>query len=171
MSFVSRYTGEEISEHQHIFQSIEMILTTRIGTRVMRRDFGSRLMDLIDANLDANGITAIYAATNEAIAIWEPRVEVLRTRMDPEGFKRGVVILIITLLVDGEVVEQDFFFPLNPSTSTPTGDPQTPLDPSTPTGDPSTPLDPSTPTSSGFNTFLFGSDQTFIFGNNIFGWE
>ena len=117
----------------------------------MRRDFGSRLMDLIDANLDANGVTAIYAAVNEAIAIWEPRVEVVRTRMDTEGFKQGVVNLIITLRVDGEVIEQNF-------TIAPT--PETPLEPSTP-------IAPETD----FNVYLFGNDNVFTFGDQVFGWS
>jgi len=67
-------TGTELSGKQHVQQSIRDILTTRIGTRVMRRDYGSRLPELIDAPLNRANMIEIYAATAEALDTWEPRV-------------------------------------------------------------------------------------------------
>ena len=104
----SRKTGQPISETAHIFESIETILTTPIGSRVMRRDFGSHLPRLIGSPLNRSTITAIYAATNEAIAIWEPRVEVVQTQMDLEQAKAGIVNLRIALRIQGEIVTGDF---------------------------------------------------------------
>jgi len=54
-------------------QSIRKILTTSIGTRVMRREFGSELMSLIDAPMEGRVLLALYVATANAIARWEPR--------------------------------------------------------------------------------------------------
>ena len=68
----SRRNGQPLSEIEHIFQSIEMILTTPIGSRVMRRNFGSHLPRILGRPLNESTITAIYAAANEAIATWEP---------------------------------------------------------------------------------------------------
>jgi phage baseplate assembly protein W len=39
----------------------------------MRRDFGSRLRDLIDAKMARRNVLAVYAAAAEAIHKWEPR--------------------------------------------------------------------------------------------------
>lgn len=105
--FVSRRTGQEITENDHILQSIEMILTTRIGTRVMRRDFGSRLPELVDQPLTPETITAIYAAANEAIAIWEQRVRVIGSKLnlDTAKVKSGVYDLTLYLEKDGEPLE------------------------------------------------------------------
>ena len=103
----SRQTGQPISEIAHIFESIETILTTPIGSRVMRREFGSHLPRLVDEPLNRSTITAIYAATNEAIAIWEPRVRIIQTQMDVEQAKQGIVNLRIILNIDGEIVEGD----------------------------------------------------------------
>ena len=41
-------SGRAISETAHILQSVRDILTTPIGTRVMRRDYGSEIFSLID---------------------------------------------------------------------------------------------------------------------------
>ncbi len=42
-------TGRNLTGLDHLHQSIADILSTPIGTRVMRRDYGSRLPELIDA--------------------------------------------------------------------------------------------------------------------------
>lgn len=67
-------TGKPLEGIAHLRQSIRDILTTPIGSRVMRRDYGSRLFELIDAPLNARTIAEIYAATVEAIVRWEPRI-------------------------------------------------------------------------------------------------
>lgn len=54
----------------HVHQSIQTILTTPIGARVMRRDFGSDIPSLVDAPMNAANIMALFAATAAAL---EPR--------------------------------------------------------------------------------------------------
>lgn len=70
---VSAIGGAPLSDWQHTEQSIAKILTTPIGSRVMRREFGSRLHDLIDAKMVQRNVLALYVAAAEAIARWEPR--------------------------------------------------------------------------------------------------
>lgn len=71
-------TGKRLSGLSHLRQSIRDILTTPVGSRVMRRDYGSRLFDLIDAPLNPQTLVEIYAATAEALMRWEPRLRVTR---------------------------------------------------------------------------------------------
>lgn len=68
-------TGAQISDLDHIRQSISKILLTPIGTRVMRRDFGSLIPDLIDQPLHGKTRMQLMAASVMAIAAWEPRVD------------------------------------------------------------------------------------------------
>ena len=63
-------TGKSIEGAAWIRQAITDILTTPIGTRVGRRDYGSRLFELTDSTLNKGGLLAIYAATIEAIDKW-----------------------------------------------------------------------------------------------------
>ena len=67
-----RTTGKKLHGVDHIRQSIIDILTTPIGSRVMRRDYGSRLFELLDQPLHRQTVVQIYAATAEALFI-EPR--------------------------------------------------------------------------------------------------
>lgn len=61
-------TGGILTGFDHVQQSIRCILTTPIGSRVMRRDFGSELFELIDRPLTDQVILAIYAAVVMALA-------------------------------------------------------------------------------------------------------
>ena len=99
--FVNRHTGAPISEREQILQSIDVILTTPIGSRVMRRDFGSRLPDLIDSGIHPAGVTAVYAAVNESIARWEPRAQIIRTRLDISEVEDGILKLVLDLRILG----------------------------------------------------------------------
>jgi phage baseplate assembly protein W len=73
---VNRRTGAPLTDFDHVKQSIEVVLTTPIGSRVMRREFGSELFELIDRPLTDQVILAIYSAIVVAIARWEPRFAV-----------------------------------------------------------------------------------------------
>lgn len=73
---VNRVTFRPLSGFDHVRQSIEVILTTPIGSRLMRREFGSEVMDLIDRPLTDRVILAVYTAVVMAIARWEPRFAV-----------------------------------------------------------------------------------------------
>jgi uncharacterized protein len=66
-------TGKHLGGAAHIKQSIRDILTTRIGTRVMRRDYGSRLPELVDNPINEALKVELFAATAEALDRWEPR--------------------------------------------------------------------------------------------------
>lgn len=81
MPGMSRQTGRLLDELTHVRQSIADILTTPIGSRVMRRDYGSRLFELIDAPINARTLGDIYAATVDALRRWEPRIAVRRVRV------------------------------------------------------------------------------------------
>ena len=45
---MSRTTGKPLSDEDHLRQSIRDILSTRIGTRVMLRDYGSNIPRMVD---------------------------------------------------------------------------------------------------------------------------
>jgi phage baseplate assembly protein W len=69
-------TGRSIgSELEHIKQSIADILTTPVNSRLMRRDYGSVLPELIDHPLNPKTILRLYAAIAIAIIRWEPRYQ------------------------------------------------------------------------------------------------
>ncbi|WP_078705302.1 GPW/gp25 family protein [Bartonella sp. WD16.2] len=74
-------TGKSMVGVDHLRQSIMDILMTRIGTRVMRRDYGSRVLDLIDDPINETFKVAIYAAVAEALDRWEPRLKLQQVNL------------------------------------------------------------------------------------------
>ncbi len=78
---MSRQTARLIAGAERLAQAIDDILTTPKGSRVMRRDYGSDLPYLIDAPMNDETIVDIYAATAEAIDLWEPEFELRRVEI------------------------------------------------------------------------------------------
>lgn len=67
-------TGLSISEVEHIRQSVRDILVTPVGSRVIRREYGSLLSALIDQPQTPALRLQIMAACYSAILKWEPGV-------------------------------------------------------------------------------------------------
>lgn len=64
-------------ELAHIKESIRQILLTRQGERVNEPTFGAGLYNLVFESLDSSLINLIAFTVQEALQIWEPRIEVL----------------------------------------------------------------------------------------------
>lgn len=82
---MSSQTGSAIDDIDHIRQSVRDILTTPIGSRVMRRDYGSLLPELIDRPLNGATLLQAYAATVDALVRWERRIRATRIQFDVDG--------------------------------------------------------------------------------------
>lgn len=80
MRGVNSTTGKALDGIAHLRQSVRDILTTPLGSRVMRRDYGSRIFDLVDNPLNAQTMVELYAATAESLVRWEPRIQVQRVQ-------------------------------------------------------------------------------------------
>lgn len=95
-------TGRTITEMAHIRQSVRDILSTPVGTRVMRRDYGSDIFELIDGPL--NGVTRmrLMTATVMALLRWEPRIKVTALSVDSIGMDGSLVITITAQRTDGQ---------------------------------------------------------------------
>ena len=71
-------TGKPLDGIDHLIQSIRDIFTTRVGTRVMRRDYGSELPRLIDQPMNQALLLEIFVAAIDALDRWEPRFRIKR---------------------------------------------------------------------------------------------
>lgn len=74
-------TGKPLAGAAHLEQSIGKILSTPLGTRVGRRDFGSYLPELLDQPLNARTRVLIFAATADALRRHEPRIALSRVTL------------------------------------------------------------------------------------------
>ncbi|MDF7673523.1 GPW/gp25 family protein [Acetobacteraceae bacterium ESL0709] len=81
MAGIHAQTGKALDDLAHVRQSIRDILTTPLGSRVLLRDYGSRLFELVDSALTASGRMAIYQAVVTAFVLWEPRFSVQKVEV------------------------------------------------------------------------------------------
>jgi phage baseplate assembly protein W len=77
-------------------RSLRMILSTAPSERVMRPDFGCAIWDLLFAPLDANTLGLMADAVRQAIARWEPRVELEDVVVEPDPGRDGMVAIHVT---------------------------------------------------------------------------
>lgn len=78
-------TGKALTGRDHIRQSVTDILSTMVGSRTMRRDYGSILPRLIDQPRNNATILKLYAATAQAIATHEPRLNLTGVKAYASG--------------------------------------------------------------------------------------
>jgi len=97
-------TGRAISGIDHLKQSIRDVLTTRIGSRVMRRDYGSGLFDLIDAPTNQATVLDIIAATIDALLKWEPRIYPQRVHLRNHAPGHVVIDLTALYIPEGRII-------------------------------------------------------------------
>lgn len=78
---LDRRTGQPLSGVAHLKQSIEDILTTPLGTRRMRPEYGSKLRRLVDLPMNDGWKSAVQAEVARALGRWEPRLRLERVRV------------------------------------------------------------------------------------------
>jgi len=94
-------SGRKIDGHSHIQQSIADILSTPLGSRVMRRNYGSFIPQLIDQPLNNANLLRLYSAAVVAIAEWEPRVKITRVTRSLNSAGQAVLQVEATEVTDG----------------------------------------------------------------------
>ncbi|MBA1195479.1 phage baseplate protein, partial [Pseudomonas entomophila] len=70
---VDRNTGLSLSGVDHLKQSIGDILTTPVGSRRMRPEYGSTLRRYVDMPVNDGWKSAVQAEVARSLGRWEPR--------------------------------------------------------------------------------------------------
>lgn len=77
-----------------IEQAIRIILGTTPGERVMRPNFGSRLHELAFAPLNTETLTLAQRFVEDALKMWEPRIELLGVQVVADNRRACLLIAI-----------------------------------------------------------------------------
>lgn len=109
---MNRQTGSTLTTLEHIRQSIADILTTRIGSRVMRREYGSQLVDLIDQPGNPATRLLAYAAIAMAVMRWEPRVRLSRVQLSGASMAGQFELTLDATVIDSNE-QQSISIPLS----------------------------------------------------------
>lgn len=78
---MDRRTGLPVSGVAHLRQSIEDILTTPVGSRRMRPEYGSNLRRYVDLPVNEGWKSAVQAEVARALGRWEPRLRLELVRV------------------------------------------------------------------------------------------
>jgi phage baseplate assembly protein W len=94
-----------------IEQAIIMILLTPKGQRLMRPTFGCQIHDLIFAPNDAAtaGLAVYYI--EEALAMWEPRIDVLNVEIDTDPKTPERMLIMIEYRIKATHDRRSLVFP------------------------------------------------------------
>lgn len=102
---MDRRTGQPLSGLDHLRQSIEDILTTPVGSRRMRPEYGSQLRRYVDLPVNEGWKSAVQAEVARALGRWEPRLQLERVRVTAVLDGQITMALAGTYLGDGVVLE------------------------------------------------------------------
>jgi uncharacterized protein len=91
---IDRETGEYIQGWPRIKQSIFVILTTRLNTRLMRLWWGSKFSDMQDKPSNMETVTTGMMAAIAAINTYEPEFKVTRVTIDDADATGAITITI-----------------------------------------------------------------------------
>lgn len=88
---MSRQSGVGLTELEHIKQSLEDLISTPIGSRIMRRDYGTQVANLLDQPTSEALYLKCYSTIYSAILRWEPRIDI--TKLNISEFNGSQTVL------------------------------------------------------------------------------
>jgi len=84
-----------VSGPDDIHQSLEILLATRLGERVMQDTFGSELQRVLLGDIDRGLINSLTSLISDAILYHEPRITLNRVDIAESAAQQGLVLVSI----------------------------------------------------------------------------
>src|SRR5215468_25052 len=101
----------EIGQDDKIRQAIEVILRTAPGERVTRPDFGCGIHDLVFESFSNDVLGRVISAVGEALATWEPRIDVLDVNAQQDADQPNRLLIEIDYQVRSTNSRLNLVFP------------------------------------------------------------
>ncbi len=114
---IDRRGGVElVGDCDEINQAIRIILSTAVGERVMRPEFGSRLHELVFAPLDETTLALARRYVEDALTMWEPRIElkqvvVALAAQSPEPSPAGMLLIEVQYAIKRTGDQRSLVYP------------------------------------------------------------
>jgi uncharacterized protein len=104
-------TVEMLEEEADIASSLEILLLTTPGERVMLPDYGCNMDELIFEALDTTTKTLIADKIESAILYYEPRIDLEKIKLDSTRELEGVILIEVIYRVRRTNSRFNFVFP------------------------------------------------------------
>jgi len=94
-----------------IEKSLQILLTTTIGERLMQPRYGCNMEDLLFESLDTTTKTIIIDRIKTAILFFEPRIDAKKIELDASNELEGEITVRIEYVVPATNSRYNFVFP------------------------------------------------------------
>ena len=88
-----------VSGAEDIHQSLRILLSTRLGERVMREGYGCDLSEILFEEIDQNLINRVTGLVTDAILLGEPRITLDQVSVDESDDTQGLLLIQVTYTV------------------------------------------------------------------------
>ncbi len=102
---------EMLEKEPDIRSSLEILLSTALGERVMLPEYGCNMEDLLFESLDTTTKTLMADRIKTAILLHEPRIDVQRIEMKTQQELEGIILIEIEYVVRSTNTRSNFVFP------------------------------------------------------------
>ncbi|CAM1358321.1 MULTISPECIES: GPW/gp25 family protein [Tenacibaculum] len=99
------------SNEEDIQKSLQILLTTQLGERVMLPEYGCNLEELLFEKLNRTLITYVTDLIRTAILYHEPRIDVLKIDISETDTLEGKLIISIDYIVRATNSRTNYVFP------------------------------------------------------------
>jgi len=100
-----------LSDEEDIQSSLHILLTTRLGERVMQPTYGCNLDDLVFESMSTTFGTYIKELVKTAILYHEPRIKLNKVDLDISRNLEGVILIIVDYTIRTKNTRFNYVFP------------------------------------------------------------
>ena len=98
-------------QYDDIRRSLEVLLSTRPGERVMQPKYGCNMEELVFESMDTGMKTLMVDRIKTAILYFEPRIETKHIELDDSDQNAGVILIKIEYVVSATNTRFNFVYP------------------------------------------------------------
>jgi phage baseplate assembly protein W len=106
-------TSVLVSEEEDIQQSLIILLSTRLGERIMQPQYGCNLHTVVFEKADKSTITYLRDTIESAILYHEPRIKLIEIRAGAEPDQKERIFIDIIYLVRATNTRSNLVYPFS----------------------------------------------------------
>jgi hypothetical protein len=100
-----------VEKNKDIQESLQILLTTAVGERIMQPRYGCNMDEMVFETLDTTTKTIIKDKIRTAILFFEPRIDVVSIAMNAVNSLEGEILIEIEYVVRATNSRFNFVFP------------------------------------------------------------
>ena len=100
-----------LEEEADIESSLEILLSTRLGERIMQPTYGCNLDNMVFESMDLTMLTYMRDLIRNAILYHEPRIELEKLEIDTSNQNEGLLLIVLYYKVRSTNSRYNYVYP------------------------------------------------------------